>query len=91
MSTAARERIDDDLWSAVGDPTRRRILDLLLVAGDGPINAGGSATIHSRIASIVIGRVRSSSFARPARTVPRPKEMTFIAPRRLGSSASASL
>jgi DNA-binding transcriptional ArsR family regulator len=27
--------IDDDLWSAVGDPTRRRILDLLLVDGDG--------------------------------------------------------
>lgn len=35
MSTAARERIDDDLWSAIGDPTRRRILDLLLVDGDG--------------------------------------------------------
>lgn len=31
MSTA----IDDDLWSAVGDPTRRRILDLLLAGGDG--------------------------------------------------------
>jgi predicted transcriptional regulator len=29
MSTA----IDDDLWSAVGDPTRRRMLDLLLVGG----------------------------------------------------------
>lgn len=35
MSTAARERIDDDLWSAIGDPTRRRILDLLLDDGDG--------------------------------------------------------
>jgi len=31
MSTA----IDDDLWSAVGDPTRRRMLDLLLAAGGG--------------------------------------------------------
>ncbi|WP_183101088.1 ArsR/SmtB family transcription factor [Nocardioides pelophilus] len=31
MSTA----IDDDLWSAVGDPTRRRMLDLLLAAGTG--------------------------------------------------------
>jgi DNA-binding transcriptional ArsR family regulator len=30
--------IDDDLWSAVGDPTRRRMLDLLL-AGN-----GGTAT-----------------------------------------------
>jgi DNA-binding transcriptional ArsR family regulator len=29
MSTA----IDDGLWSAIGDPTRRRILDLLLADG----------------------------------------------------------
>ena len=34
MSTA----IDDDLWSAIGDPTRRRMLDLLLIDG------GGTAT-----------------------------------------------
>ncbi len=27
--------IDDDLWSAVGDPTRRRVLDQLLVDGAG--------------------------------------------------------
>jgi ArsR family transcriptional regulator, cadmium/lead-responsive transcriptional repressor len=27
--------VDDDLWSAVGDPTRRRMLDLLLVEGEG--------------------------------------------------------
>ncbi|SDT62826.1 metalloregulator ArsR/SmtB family transcription factor [Jiangella sp. DSM 45060] len=33
--------IDDELWSAVGDPTRRRILDLLLVGG------GGTATTLS--------------------------------------------
>jgi DNA-binding transcriptional ArsR family regulator len=30
--------IDDDLWSAVGDPTRRRMLDQLLADG------GGTAT-----------------------------------------------
>ena len=30
--------VDDDLWSAVGDPTRRRMLDLLLDQG------GGTAT-----------------------------------------------
>ena len=30
--------VDDDLWSAIGDPTRRRMLDLLL--GEG----GGTAT-----------------------------------------------
>ena len=27
--------IDDDVWSAVGDPTRRRMLDQLLLDGDG--------------------------------------------------------
>lgn len=27
--------VDDDLWSAIGDPTRRRMVDLLLDAGPG--------------------------------------------------------
>ncbi|WP_248581756.1 metalloregulator ArsR/SmtB family transcription factor [Nocardioides sp. InS609-2] len=27
--------VDDDLWSAIGDPTRRRMFDLLLADGDG--------------------------------------------------------
>jgi ArsR family transcriptional regulator, cadmium/lead-responsive transcriptional repressor len=27
--------VDDDLWSAIGDPTRRRVLDLLLAARAG--------------------------------------------------------
>ena len=35
MTTAAANTVDDDLWSAIGDPTRRRMLDLLLVDGDG--------------------------------------------------------
>lgn len=34
--------VDDDLWSAVGDPTRRRLVDLLLREG------GGTATSLSR-------------------------------------------
>ena len=37
MSTAT---VDDDLWSAIGDPTRRRMLDLLL-AGDGTATSLG--------------------------------------------------
>ena len=37
MTTA----IDDDLWSAIGDPTRRRMVDLLLQDG------GGTATTLS--------------------------------------------
>ena len=35
MSTAVVPDVDDDLWSAIGDPTRRRMLDLILVEGDG--------------------------------------------------------
>jgi predicted transcriptional regulator len=27
--------IDDELWAAIGDPTRRRLLDVLLVNGSG--------------------------------------------------------
>jgi predicted transcriptional regulator len=33
--------VNDDLWSAIGDPTRRRMLDLLLAQG------GGTATTLS--------------------------------------------
>jgi DNA-binding transcriptional ArsR family regulator len=29
------EQVDDELWSAIGDPTRRRMVDLLLVDGVG--------------------------------------------------------
>jgi DNA-binding transcriptional ArsR family regulator len=41
MSTAVAEQVDDDLWSAVGDPTRRRMLDLLLIDGDGTATSLG--------------------------------------------------
>ena len=34
MSSAVAEKVDDELWSAIGDPTRRRMLDLLLLDGD---------------------------------------------------------
>ncbi|MEV8629020.1 metalloregulator ArsR/SmtB family transcription factor [Streptomyces sp. NPDC051079] len=36
--------IDDDLWSAIGDPTRRRIVDLLLDEG-----GGTSTTLSERL------------------------------------------
>ena len=35
MKTAVADHVDDDLWSAIGDPTRRRLLDLLLIDGHG--------------------------------------------------------
>lgn len=33
--------VDDDLWSAIGDPTRRRMLDLLLLTGAGTATSLG--------------------------------------------------
>ena len=35
MSVAVAEQVDDELWSAIGDPIRRRLLDLLLAEGSG--------------------------------------------------------
>lgn len=33
--------IDDELWAAIGDPTRRRVLDLLLAGGPGTASGLG--------------------------------------------------
>jgi DNA-binding transcriptional ArsR family regulator len=41
MTTAVAGGVDDDLWSAIGDPTRRRMLDLLLSQGDGTATSLG--------------------------------------------------
>lgn len=41
MTSATAERVDDELWSAIGDPTRRRLLDLLLVDGHGTATSLG--------------------------------------------------
>lgn len=40
--------VDDDLWSAVGDPTRRRVLDLLLQSGSGTATSLSSQLPVSR-------------------------------------------
>ncbi len=34
--------VDDELWSAIGDPTRRRMLDLLLADGGGTATSLGA-------------------------------------------------
>jgi DNA-binding transcriptional ArsR family regulator len=41
VSPAAATVVDDELWSAIGDPTRRRMLDLLLAQGDGTATSLG--------------------------------------------------
>ncbi|MEU5883320.1 metalloregulator ArsR/SmtB family transcription factor [Spirillospora sp. NPDC047279] len=43
MTTTTADQVDDDLWSAIGDPTRRRMLDLLLV------EAGTATTLSRRL------------------------------------------
>jgi predicted transcriptional regulator len=35
MTPTLDQAVDDELWSAIGDPTRRRMLDLLLSDGVG--------------------------------------------------------
>lgn len=35
MTATSTPTVDDELWSAIGDPTRRRMLDLLLASGAG--------------------------------------------------------
>lgn len=42
MTTRHGGTVDDELWSAVGDPTRRRLLDLLLAAGEGTATTLGA-------------------------------------------------
>jgi predicted transcriptional regulator len=42
VSTGTAPGIDDQLWSALGDPTRRRLLDLLLTAGEGTATTLGN-------------------------------------------------
>lgn len=39
--TAVADEVDDELWSAIGDPTRRRMLDLLLAGGAGTATSLG--------------------------------------------------
>ena len=41
VAGAVADQVDDALWSAIGDPTRRRMLDLLLVDGDGTATSLG--------------------------------------------------
>ncbi|MDO9486515.1 MAG: winged helix-turn-helix domain-containing protein [Actinomycetota bacterium] len=38
MTPKQMSKVDDELWSAIGDPTRRQMLDLLLA------DSGGTAT-----------------------------------------------
>jgi DNA-binding transcriptional ArsR family regulator len=41
MSPARTEQVDDELWAAIGEPTRRRMLDLLLLDGSGTATSLG--------------------------------------------------
>jgi ArsR family transcriptional regulator, cadmium/lead-responsive transcriptional repressor len=72
VSTAVE--VDDDLWSAIGDPTRRRLLDLLLQTGDGTATSLGQQLPVSRQAVAKhlgvldrVGLVRGASAGRERR------------------------
>jgi DNA-binding transcriptional ArsR family regulator len=74
MSTAVADEVDDDLWSAIGDPTRRRMLDLLLLTGDGTATSLGQQLPVSRQAVAKhlgvldrVGLVRGTSAGREKR------------------------
>ncbi len=41
MTASLSDQVDDALWSAIGDPTRRRMLDLLLIEGHGTATSLG--------------------------------------------------
>ena len=68
------DEVDDDLWSAIGDPTRRRLLDLLLLTGDGTATSLGQQLPVSRQAVAKhlgvldrVGLVRGTSAGRERR------------------------
>jgi predicted transcriptional regulator len=66
--------VDDDLWSAIGDPTRRRMLDLLLTEGQGTattLSASLPVTRQAVAKHLVVldrvGLVRSTTAGREKR------------------------
>jgi DNA-binding transcriptional ArsR family regulator len=74
MTTVAADEVDDELWSAIGDPTRRRMVDLLLLTGDGTATTLGQQLPVSRQAvakhlSVLdrVGLVRGTSAGREKR------------------------
>ena len=74
MSAKLQARVDDVLWSAIGDPTRRRMLDLLLADGGGTATSLGQQLPVSRQAVAKhllvldrVGLVRASAAGRERR------------------------
>jgi DNA-binding transcriptional ArsR family regulator len=72
--TTSVAEVDDDLWSAIGDPTRRRLLDLLLVQGHGTATTLGQQVPVTRQAVAKhlgvldrVGLVRSTPAGREKR------------------------
>lgn len=74
MMSAPVQPVDDELWSAIGDPTRRRMLDLLLSDGMGTATSLGQQLPVTRQAVAKhlavldrAGLVRSTSAGRERR------------------------
>lgn len=75
--------IDDELWSAIGDPTRRRMLDLLLVGAGTPTSLSDQLPVTRQAVAKHLavlhrtGLVRSESVGRERHY--RLEEATFAA------------
>ncbi|MGS0684019.1 ArsR/SmtB family transcription factor [Nakamurella sp. GG22] len=74
MSAALSDQVDDALWSAIGDPTRRRMLDLLLIEGHGTATSLGQhlpvtrqAVAKHLVVLDRVGLVRGTSAGREKR------------------------
>jgi DNA-binding transcriptional ArsR family regulator len=71
--SAVTAQVDDDLWSAIGDPTRRRMLDLLLEGGGTATTLGGRLPVtRQAVAKHLdvldrVGLVRPTSVGREKR------------------------
>ncbi len=78
--------LDDDLWSAVGDPTRRRLVDLLLADGGGTSTSLGAQLPVTRQAVAKhlavldrVGLVRSTPLGRERRYELDPEQLARAA------------
>ena len=83
MTTAVAGDVDDDLWSAIGDPTRRRMVDLLLSQGDGTATSLGQQLPVTRQAVAKhlgvlagAGLVEATREGRETRYRPTPQPLT---------------
>jgi DNA-binding transcriptional ArsR family regulator len=95
VNTDEAGTVDDELWSAIGDPTRRRMLDLLLADGGSTATALGQQLPVTRQAVAKhldvlrrVGLVHASTVGRERRFQVDPSQLA-VAADQLASVGSA--